>query len=90
MKTKINRQELKNGIDQMYAGCTGCVWVIKQTEKGGVRGTSYRHPIQRKIIEVWENKDSVLCVLVYDDTNNAKQRNAIECNTIEDFARAIC
>lgn len=85
----LNRQELKREIVRMYAACGSYMLIAKQKEKGGMFGTFFRHPTCRKIIEVWESMQEVQSVLVYNETTNAMQRNAIQCNTIEEFLHAI-
>jgi len=85
----MDRQELKREIIRMYANCAAYIMMEDATEKAGVLTTKFRHPTHRKIIEVSETVREVKCVLVYNDTTNATQRNAIECKTIEDFKKAV-
>lgn len=85
----MDRQELKREIIRMYANCCAYIMIEDAKEKARVLTTKFRHPRCRKIIEVSETANDVKCVLVYNDTTNAMQRNAVECKTIEDFRKAI-
>lgn len=85
----MDRQELKREIIRMYHNCGICIWIKNAIVKAGVLTTRYKHPTCRKIIEVSETANDVLCVLVYNDTANAMLRNAVECKTIEDFKKTV-
>lgn len=85
----MDRQELKREIIRMYANCGAYIMMEDAKEKAGVLTTKFRHPRRRKIIEVSETANDVKCVLVYNDTTNAMQRNAVECKTIDDFRKAV-
>ena len=73
----------------MYANCGAYITMEDATEKAGVLTTRFRHPRRRKIVEVSETAQEVICVLVYNDTTNAMQRHAVECKTVEDFRKAV-
>lgn len=85
----MERQELKREIIRMYANCGSYILNLENHEKNGYYITSFAHPTCNKIIEVTETLSEVKCVFVYNRTDNAMQRNAVECKTIEDFRRAV-
>ena len=85
----MNRNEFKRELIKLYNSCGSYIIQCGNSEKNGVFITSFKHPIQRKIIEVTENVSEILSVFVYNETTNATQRNSIECKTIEQFKHAI-
>ena len=85
----MDRKELKREIVRLYAGCGSYILQCGNSEKNGVFTTRFKHPTCRKIIEVTENISEILCVLVYNETTNATQRDCTQCKTIEQFRRAI-
>lgn len=85
----MDRKDFKRELIMLYANCGSYIIQCGNSEKNGVFITSFKHPTQRKIIEVTENVSEILCVFVYNETTNATQRNSIECKTIEQFKRAI-
>ena len=85
----MNRKDFKKALIRLYASCGSYIMQCGASEKNGVYLTRFRHPTQKKIIEVTENVSEILCVLVYGDTYNASQRNCVECKTIEQFQNAV-
>ena len=85
----MDRKELKRELIRLYARCGSYILQCENSEKNGVFTTRFRHPTRRKIIEVTESLSEILCVLVYNETTNAAQRNCTECKTIEQFRQAI-
>ena len=85
----MDRQELKREIIRMYANCGSYILQLDSYNKGNCITTRFRHPTRKKIIEVTEDIAEIRCVLVYNQTNNAHQRHAVECKTIEQFRKAI-
>lgn len=85
----MDRKDFKRELIKLYSDCGSYILQCGSTEKNGVFITSFRHPTQRKIIEVTESVSEILCVFVYNKATNATQRNSIECKTIEQFKHAI-
>ena len=85
----MERQELKREIIRMYANCGSYILTMGSSENNGCYITSFAHPTCDKIIEVTETLYEVKCVFVYNRSENAMQRNAVECKTIDDFRRAV-
>ena len=85
----MERQELKREIIRMYANCGSYILTLETREKNGCYITLFAHPTCDKIIEVTETLYEVKCVFVYNRSENAMQRNAVECKTIEDFRMAV-
>ena len=85
----MERQELKREIIRMYANCGSYILTLENREKNGCYITSFAHPTCDKIIEVTETLTDIKCVFVYERSDNAMQRNAVECKTIDDFRRAV-
>lgn len=85
----MDRKDFKRELIRLYASCGSYILQCGYSEKDGVFTTRFRHPTQKKIIEVTENISGILCVLVYNATDNATQRNCKECRTIEQFRREI-
>lgn len=85
----MDRKDFKKELIGLYARCGSYILQLGGYEKGNCFVTSFLHPIRRKIIEVTEDLHEVKCVLVYNQTTNAHQRNAIECKRIEQFRKAI-
>ena len=85
----MERQELKREIIRMYANCGSYILTMDSSENNGCYITSFAHPTCDKIIEVTETLTDIKCVFVYERSDNAMQRNAVECKTIDDFRRAV-
>lgn len=85
----MERKDFKKELIMLYAKCGSYILQLGCSEKNGVFITTFKHPTQRKIIEVTEDVSNILCVLVYNDTSNANQRDCVECKTIEQFRLAI-
>lgn len=85
----MDRKEFKRELLRLYVNCGSYILQMDSTERGGNYITTFRHPIQEKIIEVTEDEFELKCVLVYNQTTNATQRHSVECKTIEQFRKAI-
>ena len=85
----MDRKEFKRELLRLYVSCGSYILQLYSVEKCGCYVTTFKHPIQEKIIEVTEDEFELKCVLVYNQTTNANQRHSVECKTIEQFRKAI-
>lgn len=85
----MDRKEFKLELIKLYARCGSYIVQCGCYEKGEVFTTTFKHPTQHKIIEMTESMEELLCVLVYEISQNARNRNCVECKTLEQFKLAI-